>query len=324
MFYSPCQKETRQRADYRYDGIIVEHLFEGRDESDFHRRGLPIPYLTQMLSTSVVLCREADTIRDFNRNLAPLFLEPWARDGIVMEEFAENAAPSETALPGQNVKNVYVDYMLKSGHNYWDNIIILGEFKRHGIINYTRWTTGPMSDSERDLGRELRGLVRDTDYLPTMPNLCFRYAHRYRVPHIFCWDGWMLLLVRFQAAGPQDIISCQADTVLIPRESMAGCCTVQHGVYVLIREARHRLVGEKSAAIQAYIFADNIMWRREFRWYDGKPIWVGAGLFGTLTVDVPTGWFRRFRADQQYWVWEYPQTGAYIRDTVNVKTLRLD
>jgi hypothetical protein len=137
-------------AYHVHDGIIVEHLFEGRDESDFHRRGLPIPYLTQMLSTSVVLCREADTIRDFNRNLAPLFLEPWARDGIVMEEFAENAAPSETALPGQNVKNVYVD----------------------------RWTTGPMSDSERDLGRELRGLVRDTDYLPTMPNLCFRYAHR--------------------------------------------------------------------------------------------------------------------------------------------------
>ena len=67
--------------------------------------------------------------------------------------------------------------------------------------------------------------------LTTLPR---SYAHKYRCPQIFCFDGVYLLMLQFRINKSVDDIrltGCAVDCWVVPRENHGRGCTLRYALY---------------------------------------------------------------------------------------------
>lgn len=120
-----------------------------------------------------------------------------------------------------------------------------------------------------------------------------------------------LLVIRFQAVNAAHIRNenCPVDCWVIP----IGCSklqapgapegpnnrlvTVLYLFYLMVREGLNRARG--ILAPQGLMLGG---YRRDFRWYDGKPMWTPVS-GGQTAWDHPGGYRRTYNAQQQRWYW---------------------
>jgi hypothetical protein len=98
-------------------------------------------------ATTELMCKEGDTVRCFYTYIAYPVMKAFRS---VLTQRSESGPLGTTSV------NQTVDFL-------WgreSSCVLIGELKRHGIINPQAWTTGRTDDTNRKrLGRELRGYV---------------------------------------------------------------------------------------------------------------------------------------------------------------------
>jgi len=125
---------------------------------------------------------------------------------------------------------------------------VIGEMKRN-LITPQDWQTGDISSkgSQKKLSQELRGCVAYT-YCTSYNNAKYNsYAHKYRCPQIFCFDGQTLLLFQFRTPRLDKIIDedCPVDCWVLPRTS--SYCTLRYALYRLLAQGWRRCQGMSAA-----------------------------------------------------------------------------
>ncbi|KAI8710955.1 hypothetical protein NCS52_01524400 [Fusarium sp. LHS14.1] len=128
---------------------------------------------------------------------------------------------------------------------------VIGEFKR-GTLKRARWQAGSLGSGQESLSRELRG-----------------YAHKYECPHIFCFDGYTLLLLQFQAKSPNEIkdAKCVVDCWVFPRDNPHGT-PLRHALYRFLVQGFRRCQGMRATKMSLYGVRPTL---RLF--YSGLPLW---------------------------------------------------
>ncbi|KAF7877685.1 hypothetical protein EAF04_001356 [Stromatinia cepivora] len=160
----------------------------------------------------------------------------------------------------------------------------IGELKRPGIISIEQWQNPYPGADANILGKEIR-----------------MYAHQYKCPQTFYFDGNYLLVMRFEADSVDDICeeNCVADWFFLGKESL----DIPYWIDRLIAEGLERLRAE----LAGRVVLDG--YERMFRFYDGKPFWLNGG---DVYWDHPGGYTRRFIGGEWWW---YLGNTAQVRDT---------
>lgn len=143
------------------------------------------------------------------------------------------------------------------------------------------------------------------DFLPTkLTNCLFSYAHHYKCPQVFCFDGLHLLLLRFRAGQANQIRSqdCAVDCWVIPVGN--DNCTVRYALYCLVREGFHRIIGQEAVNFEAG------GWERHHIWYSGKPYWLYDG--NNMGVAHPPGHSRVWDRENYRWKWVSGGSGTLL------------
>ncbi|TQV95309.1 hypothetical protein IF1G_06296 [Cordyceps javanica] len=168
---------------------------------------------------------EADCEHWFHAEISNIVLSAWATYPPVLQS-SHNKPLSETAIP----ENVDSTYSVRLGNN--KHAIAIGEMKRN-LIHAQSWQAGWLvPGAQQMLSQELRG-----------------YAHKYKCPQVYCFDGKTLLLLQFRAVKFEAIEdeNCPVDCWVL--QANKSRCTLRYALYRLLAQG----------------------WRREF--YSGRPIW---------------------------------------------------
>ncbi|KAK2792690.1 hypothetical protein FQN50_010037 [Emmonsiellopsis sp. PD_5] len=222
--------------------------------------------------------------------------ETIGNEGDTRRLFARMTLPIARALPrveqrwevgpiGPTHSPVTVDVRFATTHG----CALIGELKRPGIIDPDSWSNKTIQTNKTRIGKELR-----------------MYAHTYRCPQVFCFDGVNLLIVRFQAASIDEIRqeTCGVSCSLID-------CKNGNPIYWLYRvaaEGVRRIQGQTAGAVSLGGST------RHFEYYNGKPFWVtpDGTPHGAKSFDHPGNAVRRL-ANSGQWVWQF--NGQIIIDT---------
>ncbi|ESZ89455.1 hypothetical protein SBOR_10161 [Sclerotinia borealis F-4128] len=157
--------------------------------------------------------------------------------------------------------------------------------KQPGVILVNEWEgRNPQRDITKILGKELRA-----------------YAYEYKCPQVFAYDGIHLLVVQFKAKDDEDIKSlhCRVDCCILARTPEGAQCTARFALYRLAWRGWMRMIGVWSADFHVSI----VGWRREFRYWSGRPGWVNEQDPRRKELDHPDGYMRRFDLTKKAWYW---------------------
>ncbi|KAM3498869.1 hypothetical protein MY11210_009650 [Beauveria gryllotalpidicola] len=173
--------------------------------------------------------------------------------------------------------------------------LVIGEFKR-SLLNPIEWQRGKIiSSSQSALSRELRG-----------------YAVKYECPQVFCFDGYALLMLQFQAKKPEAIASedCKIDCWIFPRDNTGGV-PLRYAFYRLLVQGLRRCQGQLSPSIVTLNGQHS-----EFRnFYNREPVWKIGGALHTH----PWGMYRAVdpRDGSMYWMFngQEDESGQRLLDS---------
>ncbi|KAF7870609.1 hypothetical protein EAF04_004353 [Stromatinia cepivora] len=267
----------------------------------------PNPYYTQIISTTVSAKQNAinlpGLIRDFHGNGTTMFSADPATDNPRYSRILP-ALPSAVATEVHNegdVRRVWAyitswaehafDVVPKVWHRWeagppglgvttsetidtWWGVYLgrhqrcaaIGELKRPGVIQKEEWyRAAPLRDTSM-LGKEMR-----------------MYAHQYKCPQAFIFDGNYLLITRFRATNGVDDIrngNCYVDCFFVSKESN----DIPYWIDRLIAEGLNRLRAERAQPLNLDGYD------RYFQYYDGKPYW-----------EHPAGYKRHFVNGEYRW-----------------------
>ncbi|KAL8404049.1 hypothetical protein RB594_009056 [Gaeumannomyces avenae] len=198
---------------------------------------------------------ESDMALWFHTEISNVVLAAWNDTPAVLQT---SEAKAWTEQPGMEIADV--TYSLVGGDR---PPLVIGEFKRN-LVRRDQWQEG--RNPSKPLSRELRG-----------------YAHKYKCPQIFCFDGETLLLLQFRANIPDQIQreDCRVDCWVIPRENAAGGCT--------LRQSLHNLLVQGFRRCQGYAAAPNLSVDRytpQYReFFSGRPVFAHDN--GALRYEHP-------------------------------------
>ncbi|KAK4119948.1 hypothetical protein N657DRAFT_649729 [Parathielavia appendiculata] len=181
---------------------------------------------------------------------------------------------SESGPLGQTQVSQTVDFSWGCG----ESSLMIGELKRHGIINTGAWITSPRRpDGNRVwLGKELRA-----------------YCHKYKCFAASGFDGRHLLILVFQAQTVRQIgdQNCPVTGLLFAH----GCPTLQYGLFRTVTQQ----IGRMQATTAPPVTLDGYV--RRFRYWSGAPYWVD----GNNEYEVhPTGYIRMLDVSGA-WYWAH-------------------
>ncbi|KAI0967946.1 hypothetical protein F4678DRAFT_229307 [Xylaria arbuscula] len=190
---------------------------------------------------------------------------------------------SETGPPGPTSYAQTVDFeWIRS-----DQCIIIGEIKRHGVIDPSVWENDESTDKNRRwLGQELRG-----------------YCDRYKCTTALIFDGLHLLVVMFDLSNGDAVEDqhCPVIGFVLPYKTPALR-------YYLLRVAALQLRRNLSqTAPPVYLSGYN----RLFQWWSSTPYWEDAN--GRRFPDHPHGYTRHFSPQNGAWYWNTPN--GLVQDT---------
>ncbi|KAL2143201.1 hypothetical protein VTI28DRAFT_279 [Corynascus sepedonium] len=270
-------KPTREHIDMALGGedALDEHLLN-RDVS-------PLNVTTEWFQ------KEGDSVRTFYTNVShPIQFAFQTHHGTPFIVQRSESGP----LGQTNVKQT-IDFTWGCG----ECCLVIGELKRHGIIDVKTWTgERPVDDNRRWLGKELRG-----------------YCHKYKCFAASVFDGLKLLILVFHAQTVQHIQQqdCEVTGLLFS----SNCATLRYGLF---RTATYQIRRMQAAAAPAVALDDC---ERRFRWWSGDPYWVNEN--GEHN-EHPNGYIRMFNP-YGAWFWAFQdgspvldQNGNVLWDTVSL------
>ncbi|KAI1287150.1 hypothetical protein F5Y03DRAFT_380578 [Xylaria venustula] len=232
--------------------------------------------------TTEALQSEADSVRVFYTHIAhPIQI---AFQHIIVQR-------SETGPPGPTSYAQTVDFSWTQDQQ----CILIGELKRHGIINPSMWrtNTGTTIDNNRKwLGQELRG-----------------YCDRYKTTAAVVFDGVYVLFLLFDLST-QDAVQdphCPVIGFILPYTS-----TVLR--YYLFRVAALQL--RRNLAQMAPPVHLNGYYRF-FEWWSSTPYWEDSN--GRRSQEHPRGYTRYFSMENGAWYWDTPN--GRVQDTMACRIL---
>ncbi|GAW20271.1 hypothetical protein ANO14919_097720 [Xylariales sp. No.14919] len=183
---------------------------------------------------------------------------------------------SEVGPPGRTPYKETADF----SWIYGDQCVVVGELKRHGIINPNRWSGRLQPDGNRVwLSKELRG-----------------YCHRYRTPAVAAFDGRWLLILIFQAnreEGLQDE-RCPVTSIIFDYKSPL----LRHCLFRLVCQQTRRCQAETAPSLNLDGYT------RRFVWWSGQPYWVDAN--NHIYRQHPNRHARRLDPMNGAWYWHTP------------------
>lgn len=140
----------------------------------------------------------------------------------------------------------------------------------------------------------------------------FRYASQYKCPHVCLFDGMRLLVLRFRAKNVDHIrdAACPVDCWIIsldcnnlqnseaPEGPNNRRIIILYAFYLVIKEGLNNarvMKGVAGLSLGGY--------KRDFRWFDGKPYWTSLSTPASTVWEHPGGYQRRYNPDSQRWFW---------------------
>ncbi|KAI1270817.1 hypothetical protein F5Y07DRAFT_406849 [Xylaria sp. FL0933] len=195
---------------------------------------------------------------------------------------------SESGPPGSTSCPQTADFLWMRD----DQSVIMGEFKRHGIIEPATWMGRKTADTnQRFLGKELRG-----------------YCEKYKTPAAALFDGQHLLLLVFKAEKLEAIKheDCPVLGFMFPYSS----ATLRYCLFRVTSQQIRRCQTQKSEGnleLGGYT--------RHFEWWSGAPYWKDAA--NNIFPHHPSGRIARcFNPENGEWYWDI-RPGRVI-DTVTL------
>ncbi|KAK4172702.1 hypothetical protein QBC36DRAFT_222146 [Triangularia setosa] len=212
----------------------INEVFGSEDALDeylLNKEGSPLNVTTEWLQT------EGDSVRTFYTKVAKpiqLAVQPF----ITLR--------SESGPLGPTNVNQTIDFTWGCG----EHCLVIGELKRHGMIDVETWTGRAGTDSNRTwLGKELRG-----------------YCHKYKCFAGTVFDGQHLLTLIFQAQTARNIReqNCEVIGLLFSRDHG----TLRYGLFRTLTHQIRRMQADRAPAVNV----DGYF--RGFEWWSGIPYWV--------------------------------------------------
>ncbi|KAK6430069.1 hypothetical protein LTR95_013779 [Oleoguttula sp. CCFEE 5521] len=193
--------------------------------------------------------------------------------------------PQSALLEGGSMT---ADVMVGSAVGGSVHALVIGEFKRPGVINLREWLAGAvdLSLNTRRLQQELWG-----------------YAHHYNCYYAFAYDGQYLLIVRFQAMTQPEIRRCKTRHWLIPYDAQAPQVTARRAFYSLVRCAWQRDVGTRVGDSGIFSLGD---WTFRRNALTGRVFWSSNVDRRPEHPDVS----RSLDEDERKWVWADDEGGV--------------
>ncbi|KAK4204856.1 hypothetical protein QBC40DRAFT_216042 [Triangularia verruculosa] len=249
--------EVRALEVYTNPGLdIINNVFGLEDALDVCLLNRDVHPLND---TSEWFQSEGDSVRAFYTHISlPLQLAFKADDG---RPFIIQRSESGPLGPTQVPQTVDFTW------GYGNCCLIIGEMKKHGIIDPPRWNgLLEVNSNRRWLGKELRG-----------------YCHKYQCFAASVFDGKDLLILVFQAENPQQIQdqNCPVTGLLFSRD----CATLRYGLFRAATYQIRRMQARTALAVE-----DLDGYARGFRWWSGDPYWVDGN--GGEYDEHPNGYIR--------------------------------
>ncbi|KAK4095746.1 hypothetical protein N658DRAFT_99972 [Parathielavia hyrcaniae] len=252
----------------------IDIAFGGEDALDEHllnRDMNPLNGTTEWFQS------EGDSVRTFYTNVShPIQLAFQTHHGtpLIVQR-------SESGPLGQTNVTQTIDFT-------WgceERCLMIGELKRHGIVDLETWTGTKETDRNRRwLGKELRG-----------------YCHKYNCFAASVFDGRYLLILVFHARTVEHIQRQDCEVIGLLFESK--CATLRYGLF---RTVTHQIRRMQAAAAPAVTLGGYV---RKFSWKSGDPYWVnGNEKHGAH----PGGYIQMFNL-YGAWFWAY-QDGSPVLD----------
>ncbi|KAI0426760.1 hypothetical protein F5Y09DRAFT_350885 [Xylaria sp. FL1042] len=190
---------------------------------------------------------------------------------------------SEVGPPGPTTYGETADFCWLQGNQ----CALVGELKRHGIIDPIRWLGRKPADANlRSLGRELRG-----------------YCHRYQSAAVAIFDGDHLILLIFQASNVDEVEerNCPVRGFIFPYTS----ARLRYCLFRVVSHQLRRCQAQMVPDLKAYGHT------RSFEWWSGSPRWENDAT-GETIKDHPRNYLRRLNPANGEWYWDTPN-GREIR-----------